>query len=121
LEFFIDIILPAELWPGVDTASNRNKYQNTSGGGGGGGKGGRWVGLTTLGPSCADCLEIWEPQVPGTLRAVQACTGIALPVLSVTSGFIICDNCKNTVLTRDEVTSSKCSLTPIALPSYSLD
>jgi len=27
------------------------------------------VGLTTLPPSCADCLEIWEPQPPGTLRA----------------------------------------------------
>ena len=27
-----------------------------------GGKGGRCVGLTTLPPSCADCLEIWEPQ-----------------------------------------------------------
>ena len=26
------------------------------------GKGGRCVGLTTLPPSCADCLEIWEPQ-----------------------------------------------------------
>ena len=24
---------------------------------------------TTLPPSCADCLEIWEPQPPGTLRA----------------------------------------------------
>jgi hypothetical protein len=40
------------------------------------GKGGRCVGLTTLPPSCADCLEIWEPQRPGTLRA---CPGIALP------------------------------------------
>jgi len=30
-------------------------------------KGGRCVGLTTLPPSCADCLEIWEPQTPGTL------------------------------------------------------
>jgi hypothetical protein len=35
---------------------------------GGGGKGGRYVGLTTLPPSCADCLEIleastsWNPQ-----------------------------------------------------------
>jgi len=37
-----------------------------------GGKGGRCVGLT-LPPSCADCLEIWEPQPPGTLRA---CNGI---------------------------------------------
>ena len=31
-----------------------------------GGKGGRYLGLTTLPPSCADCLEIWKPQ-PGTL------------------------------------------------------
>jgi hypothetical protein len=35
------------------------------------GKGGRCVGLTTLPPLCADCLEIWEPQPPGTLRACQ--------------------------------------------------
>jgi hypothetical protein len=33
------------------------------------GKGGGCVGLTTLPPSCADCLEIWEPQPPGALRA----------------------------------------------------
>jgi len=32
------------------------------------GKGGWCIGLTTLPPSCADCLEIWEPQPPGTLR-----------------------------------------------------
>jgi hypothetical protein len=31
----------------------------------------RCVGLTTLPPSCADCLEIWEPQPPGTLRVCQ--------------------------------------------------
>ena len=43
-------------------------------------KGGRCVGLTTLPPSCADCLEIWEPQPPGTLRAVQDSNGIALPL-----------------------------------------
>ena len=42
------------------------------------GKDGRCVGLTTLPPSCTDCLEIWEPQPPGTLRA---CPGIALPLL----------------------------------------
>jgi len=36
-----------------------------------GGKGGRYVGLTNLPPSWADCLEIWEPQPPGTLRACQ--------------------------------------------------
>jgi hypothetical protein len=34
-----------------------------------GGKGGRCVGLTSLPPSCANCLKIWEPQPAGTLRA----------------------------------------------------
>ena len=51
--------------PGVDSATNRNEYQEYFLGG----KGGRCVGLTALPPSCADCLEIWEPQPPGTLRA----------------------------------------------------
>jgi hypothetical protein len=37
--------------------------------GAGGGGGDRCVGVTTLPPSCADCLQIWEPQAPGTLRA----------------------------------------------------
>ena len=55
--------------PGVDSASNRNEYQEYFLGG----KGGRCVGLTTLPPSCADCLEIWEPQPPGTL---WACPGL---------------------------------------------
>ena len=51
--------------PGVDSASNRNEYKEYFLGG----KGGRCVGLTTLPPSCANCLEIWERQPPGTLRA----------------------------------------------------
>jgi hypothetical protein len=54
---------------GVDSASNRNEYQEYFPGG----KGGRCVGLTTLSPSCADCLEMWEPQPPGALRA---CPGL---------------------------------------------
>jgi len=37
-----------------------------------GGKGGQCVGLTTLPPSCADCLEMRELQPSGTLRACQA-------------------------------------------------
>jgi len=55
---------------GVDSTSNRNEYQEYFLGGC---KGGQCVGLTTLPPSCADCLEIWEPQPPGTLRA---CPGL---------------------------------------------
>ena len=37
-----------------------------------GGKCDRCIGLTTL-PPCADCLEIWEPQPHGNLRA---CSGL---------------------------------------------
>ena len=55
--------------PGVDLASNGNEYQQYFLGV----KGGRCVGLTTLPPSCADCLEIWEPQPPGSL---WACPGL---------------------------------------------
>jgi hypothetical protein len=43
--------------PGVDSASNRNEYQEYFLGG----KGGRSLGLVTIPPSCADCLEILEP------------------------------------------------------------
>jgi hypothetical protein len=50
---------------GVDSASNRNEYQEYFLVG----KGDRSVGLTTLPPSCAECLEIWEPQTLGTLKA----------------------------------------------------
>ena len=39
------------------------------------GKGGRCVGLTIWQHSCANYLEIWEPQQPGTLRA---CPGFEL-------------------------------------------
>jgi hypothetical protein len=59
--------------PGVGSASSRKKYREYFLGG----KCGRCVWLTTLPPSCADCLEIWEPQPPGTLRV---CPGIALPL-----------------------------------------
>jgi hypothetical protein len=37
------------------------------------GKGSRCIGLTTLPPSRADCLEIWDPQPPGALRV---CLGL---------------------------------------------
>ena len=52
------------------------------------GKGGRRLRLTTLPPSCANCLEIWEPQPSGALRAVQGLLyilDILLPVYKVTA------------------------------------
>ena len=58
---------------GVDSVSNRNEYQEYFLGEGERLKRGRCVGLTNL--TC--CLEIWELQPPGTLRA---CQGIALPL-----------------------------------------
>jgi hypothetical protein len=61
------------FWPhygsGVNSAFNRNVYEEYFLGG----KGSRCMWLTTLPPSCADCLEIWEPQPPGTL---WACPGL---------------------------------------------
>ena len=71
LEFFFYLILPAALWywgrlslqqkwvPGIFLRSQS----------------GQCVGLTILPLWRADCLEIWEPQPPGTLRA---CIHIAL-------------------------------------------
>ena len=58
-------------------ACNRNEYEEYILGG----EGGRCVEPTTFPPSCADCLEIWEPLPPGTFRPVQACNRIALPLL----------------------------------------
>jgi hypothetical protein len=45
--FSTDLILPADYGPGVDSASNRNEYQESSWGA----KGGRRVWLTTLSSS----------------------------------------------------------------------
>ena len=66
--------------PGVDPASDRNEYQEYFLGS----KGGRCERLTTLPPSCVDCLEIWgastswNPQ--GLSRPVM---GIALHFISI--------------------------------------
>ena len=77
LEFFIDIILPAalRLW-GVDSASNRNEYQEY------------FLGVKAAGASGwhpyhlhvpivlkSGSLNLLEPSEP-----VQACNGIALPL-----------------------------------------
>jgi hypothetical protein len=70
---------------GRDSSSNRNEYQEYLLGR----KGGRCVVLTTLPPSCADCLEIlgastsWNPQslcrpVQGLLKLFLTKNGIPL-------------------------------------------
>jgi len=69
--------------PGVDSASNRNEYQEYFLRF----KGGRWVGLTTIPTSCADCLAIWEPQPPGVLRA---CTGLYWDFCTFTISAFVC-------------------------------
>ena len=57
LEFFIDIkSFRSHCGPGVDSASNRNEYQEHFLGG----KGGRCVRLTTLPPSCAVVMRFWN-------------------------------------------------------------
>jgi len=82
LEFFIHIILPATLWPWGDSASIKNEYQKYFLRA----KGGRYVGLTTSPRSCADYLESWEVQPPGTLRA---CPGFSWDCFTFTFIIII--------------------------------
>jgi len=62
--------------PGVDSDSNSNKLTGIFSRG----KGGRCVGLTTLPTSRADCIEIREPQTPGTLRACPGLIDVPLTV-----------------------------------------
>jgi len=75
LEFFLDIILPTHYGPGVDSASNRNEYQEY------------FLGVKAAG---AYGLQPYHLHVPIVLKSgslnllepsgpVQACSGIALP------------------------------------------
>ena len=60
--------------PGVDSAS-KNEYQDIPGG-----KGGRCVRVTTLPPSCAECLVSWSLNRPGPSRSHRPVLGVALPL-----------------------------------------
>ena len=97
LEFFIDIkSFRSHYGPGVDSASNRNEYQEHFLGG----KGGRCVRLTTLPPFCAvvtksGILNFLEPSGPlGTaiaqwLRCCATNRKVAGSIPAGVSGFFI--------------------------------
>ena len=57
---------------GVDSAS-KNEYQDIPGG-----KGGRYVGVTTLPPSCAECLVVWSLNRPEPSGLHGSVIGVAL-------------------------------------------
>jgi hypothetical protein len=79
LNFSIDLILPAALWPGVDSASNRNEYQESSWGL----NGGRRVRLT---------LTICEPvvlKIRESRRLTTVCASTACYRDSFTFSIII--------------------------------
>ena len=61
--------------PGVNSAS-KNEYQDIPGG-----KGGRCVRVTTLPPSCAECLVIWSLNRPEPSGPHSPVIGIALPFI----------------------------------------
>ena len=69
LEFVIDIILPAALWPRVNSASNRNEFHKCVLGA----KSGRCVGMKPLQLSCAHFLDVWESKTP---RILRSCRGL---------------------------------------------
>jgi len=63
--------------PGVDSASNRNEYQEHFLGG----KGGRCVRLTTLPQSCVVVMKSGNLKFLEPSGSLQACNGTALPLL----------------------------------------
>ena len=77
LEFFIDIrYFRSHYGAGVDSASNRNEYQEHFLGG----KSGRCVRLTNLRPFCAVVMKSGNLNFPESSGPLQACNGTALPL-----------------------------------------
>jgi hypothetical protein len=77
------LIFPAALWPW----SRLNLQQKWVPGIFPRGKRGRCLGVTNLSPSRADCLEIWEPQLPGIRAAYPGLYRVTLP-LSIAFSYI---------------------------------
>ena len=76
MEFFIDIkSFRSHYGPGVDSAFNRNDYQEYFHGC----KGGRCVRLTTLPPSCAVVMKSRNRNFQEPSGPLQGCNGTALP------------------------------------------
>jgi len=93
--------------------SNRNEYQEFLLGG----KGGRCVGLTTLPPSCADCLEIWELQPPGTFSTCNRPVQLLLYRLVITVALFLCvlsvcrfTYCRLKDMSRFSISFNNCNL-----------
>jgi len=81
LEFFIDIkSFRSHYGTGVDSASNRNQYQEHFLGG----KGGRCGRLTTLQPSCAVVMKSGNLNFLEPSGTLQPCNGTALPLWILT-------------------------------------
>jgi hypothetical protein len=80
LEFLTDFkSFRSHCDPGVDSASNRNEYQEHFLGG----KGGWCIRLTTLPPSCAGVMKSGNLNFLEPFGSLQACNGTALAFYSM--------------------------------------
>ena len=121
LKFFIDVkSFRSHYGSGVDSASNRNEYQEHFLGG----KGGRCVRLTNLPLSCAVVMESGNLNFLEHSGPLQACNGTALPVLSrsqghsVTGKIISMKNSKDTICKLPVYGSVSPPTVPLLLDPY---